>query len=349
MAYANIETGERRGFLSDLLGIEVLHQLHPDAVLLFVSKSLRLFSFGFLSVMLVVYLNTLGFPLSSVGSLFTFTLLGDAVISIFLTSRADVFGRRSTLMISSVLSGVTSLVFLSSKNYTMLLITGILGVISPSGNEIGPFMAVELSALTEVTRSEDRTRLMAWYNLSGCFSSAAGALVCGLIIEVALLKGATELEAYKYVLALYAFVQFLLGCIFYRLSPAIEIPSRSAQVKQVNPVTLFMGLHKSKWIILQLSAYFIIDSFAGSFVLMSIMTDWFYLTYGTSPKFLGSLVFVCNLVAGISALFAAKLADRIGLIMTMVVTHLPSNILLALVPLMPGETAAMAMLCARYW
>lgn len=332
----------------DVFGTEVLRALHPDAVVLMASKSLRLFSFGFLAVMLVMYLTEIGLSTTSVGWLFSLTILGDALISIVLTSRADVFGRRSTLILGSFLSGFTSLVFLTQRDFYILLIAGIFGVISPSGYEIGPFMAVELSALSEVTRSEDRTRLMAWYNLFACFASAIGALICGFVIDLAVSNGYTQLEAYRLILFIYAIVQILLGYLFFKLSPAIEVPSSKAHVREVNPVSLFLGLHKSQGIILKLSALFMIDAFAGSFVLMSIVTGWFHIVYHTDPRLLGSMVFVCNLVAGVSALFAAKLADYIGLILTMVVTHLPSNVLLMLVPLMPGESSAIAMLCARY-
>lgn len=348
MSYSSIDAEQRRSFLGDLLSVRVLHGLHPDAWLLILAKSLRLFSFGFLSVMLVVYLVGIGFPLGQIGWLFSLTLLGDAVISLLLTSRADMFGRRSTLMLGALLSGITSLVFLTQTNFSVLLVTGIFGVISPSGYEIGPFMAIELSSLAQVTLFEERTLLMAWYNLFGSFAGATGALLCGFLIEYALTRGWTEVEACKLVLFFYALVQLCLGYTFFHLSPSIELPRREAHVKEVNPVSLFLGLHKSKWIIVQLSAYFIIDSFAGSFVLMSFISDWFHAKFGTSPKHLGSMVFFCNIVAGVSALFAAKLADYIGLIMTMVVTHLPSNVLLILVPLMPTETTSIGMLCLRY-
>jgi MFS family permease len=101
-------------------------------------------------------------------------------------------------------------------------------------------------------------------------------------------------------------------------------------------------------LVLKLSALFMLDSFAGSFVLQTIICAWFHSTYGTSPEKLGLLVFVCNIVAGLSALFAAELADRIGLVNTMVATHIPSNLLLILVPLMPNETSAIVVLCLRY-
>lgn len=159
----------------------------------------------------------------------------------------------------------------------------------------------------------------------------------------------TLLEACKAALYVYAMIQLLLLYIFYLLSPEIEVPDYiHAKVKEANPVSLFLGLHKSKWIVLQLSLLFMIDSFAGSFILQSIISSWFHSTYHTSTDRLGVIVFVCNIFAGISALFAAKLANSIGLIVTMVVTHLPSNVLVMLVPLMPNETTAIAMLCARF-
>jgi MFS family permease len=347
------------GICEDILGFGVLRNLHPDSKTLIATKSLRMFSFGFLSVVLVVYLiDGVQLSLSNVGWLFSLTILGDAVVSILLTSRADTFGRRFTLMAGSLLSGFTSIVFLTQNNFYVLLFTGIIGVISPSGYEIGPFMAIELSALAEVTRVQDRTKLMAWYNLFGSFSGAFGALACGVIIDAVVNTLSTrnpemdansaQVFAFKVTLFIYAVIQIILGYFFFLLTPAIEVPTSTARIKEVNPVSLFLGLHKSKFIILKLSLLFILDSFAGSFVLMSIMTEWFHMKFGTSPKDLGAMVFVCNLVAGISALFAAKLADYIGLVLTMVVTHLPSNVLLMLVPLMPGEASAIAMLCARY-
>jgi MFS family permease len=98
------------------------------------------------------------------------------------------------------------------------------------------------------------------------------------------------------------------------------VPSEAVQLKAVNPVSLFLGLHKSKTIVVKLSFLFMLDSFGGSFVLQSIISGWFHTTYNTSYETLGAMVFICNIVAGVSALFAAKLADNIGLVLTMVVT-----------------------------
>jgi MFS family permease len=322
-----------------VLGFEVLQTLHRDAILLILCKCVRMYSFGFLAVMLVVYLEELGLTYNEVGLMFTLTLLGDAIISILMTSRADIWGRRLTLLLSSIFTIFTSIMFATMKNFWILLVSAIIGVISPSGNEIGPFMSIELSGLTQVTKDQDRTVIMAWYNLFGCFSSALGGLTCGALIVFlnGSIIGYPLLLAYRWTMGLYALIQIILCLLFAALGRDIEVPSEAAQVKAVNPLSLFLGLHKSKAVVAKLSLLFMLDSFGGSFVLQSIISGWFHTTYNTSYETLGTIVFICNIVAGVSALFAAKLADEIGLVLTMVVTHMPSNVLLLLVPLMPNE------------
>lgn len=323
-----------------------------DAEILIACKCVRMFGFGFLSVMLALYLSKLTFTAEKIGLMFTLTLLGDAVISLGITTHADVFGRRKMLLIGALLAILTTAIFITESNFWILTIAAVVGVITPSGNEIGPFMAIELSSLSQVTADTSRTHLMAWYTLAGCLSSAVGALVCGFTLYFCQSAdpALAELTAYRLVLLMYLGTQIVLSALFYNLSENIEVPPAiEARVGDMsNPVGVFLGLHKSKLLVLKLSALFMLDSFAGSFVLQTIISAWFYHTYGTSPAKLGGLVFVCNIVAGVSALFAAQLADKIGLINTMVVTHVPSNILLILVPLMPNETSAIIVLCLRY-
>jgi MFS family permease len=262
--------------IHDLLGFEVLRSLHPDAVLLMWGKVLRLFSFGFLAVILVVYLAELGFPATDIGLLQTWTLLGDAIISIVMTSHADKIGRRTMLIAGALLSIVTSIVFATQRNFWVLLVSAIIGVISPSGNEIGPFMAIELSGLSQVSRDSDRTRLLAWYNLFGCFASAIGGLFCGVLItHLTESVGVTVLNAYRIVMMVYAAIQVLLCMLFANLGGDIEVPRDQARVREANPVSLFLGLHKSKMIVLRLSLLFMVDAFAGAFVLQSLISNWF--------------------------------------------------------------------------
>jgi predicted MFS family arabinose efflux permease len=135
------------------------------------------------------------------------------------------------------------------------------------------------------------------------------------------------------------------------LSSAIEVPidfKTDSNSLSKNPIKLFLGLHQSQSIVLKLSLLFMIDSFAGSFLLQSLISSWFYDYYNTSIDDIGKIIFVCNLIAGFSALIAVSIAKRIGLVLTMVVTHLPSNVLTMLVPLMPTEGLAIFVLIARY-
>lgn len=280
--------------ISDIFSIEVLQSLGRDAVQLITCKVLRMFSFGFLAVMLVIYLSELRFSPTQIGLMFTLTLLGDAFISILLTSHADRFGRKLSLIFGSLLAVVTSIVFSFSENFWVLLISAIIGVISPSGNEIGPFMAIEISSLSQVTRDSDRTKVMAWYNLFGCFASASGALVCGFALKF--MTDPTHssinfsmLYACRIIMVFYSILQVCQTVLFSTLGENIEVHVHRGVAAVTTPVGHFMGLHKSKYIVLQLSALFIIDSFAGSFILQSIISNWFFDTYHTSADKIGMM------------------------------------------------------------
>lgn len=327
--------------------------LHSDSKILFLTKAVRMFSFGFLIVFLVEYLEALGFRINLIGLFFTLTLCGDAIISLSITSYADRFGRKQCLIIGGILSLFTGIVFMVSKNFYILLIAAILGVISPSGGEVGPFMAIEISSLSQVSIDQSNvTRLMALYNLIGSVSSAFGALLCGYIIYIYQEKvGGNNITAYRISMGCYVLLQFVLLILFTMLSSAIEVPidfKTDSNSLSKNPIKLFLGLHQSQSIVLKLSLLFMIDSFAGSFLLQSLISSWFYDKYNTSIDVIGKIIFVCNIIAGFSALIAVRIAKRIGLVLTMVVTHLPSNVLTMLVPLMPTEGLAIFVLIARY-
>src|SRR5512133_1629395 len=156
-------------------GMKQPHQ--RDITLLFSTRIIRLFCYGFLSVILALYLSAAGLAEGQIGLLFTFTLLGDAAISLWLTTSADRFGRKRTLILGSLLMMGAGLVFILTRNIWFLVIAAIIGVISPSGNEIGPFLSVEQASLTQLVADRERTQFFAWYNLAGSFATATGALV----------------------------------------------------------------------------------------------------------------------------------------------------------------------------
>ena len=312
-----------------------------DTVLLFCTRTLRLFGYGFLSVGLALYLSEIGMSEKQIGLLLALTLAGDAVITLWISSVADRTGRRRMLMAGSFLMIAAGAAFLMTRNFALLCLAAIIGVISPSGNEIGPFLSIEQAALSHIVPFEERTKFFAWYNLVGSFATAIGALVGGWIAGRMIATGSTPLAAYRTELIGYIAVGFVLFVLFLAVSPAVEL----VRPKQQSPS---MGLHKSRGIILRLSSLFALDAFAGGLIVQSMLALWFHLRFGVDIAMLGKIFFGANLLAGISALSAARLAKRFGLINTMVWTHVPSNILLILVPLMPTLPLAIAVLLIRF-
>lgn len=326
----------------------VLQGLTRDGWLLFLTRFMRLFAYGSLAVILVFYLISLGFNESQTGMLLTLTLVGDVVVSLFLTTRADRIGRRRMLVVGAILMAAAGLVFACTKNLLLLIIAGTIGVISPSGNEVGPFLSIEQAALSHVVSQRARTEVFAWYTLTGSVATAVGALFGGTVTHALQRSAVTPAGAYRVVVLLYAAMGILLAYAFTRLSFATE--ASLPQEKSALPGTIgsFFGIGHSRRVVMKLSSLFALDSFAGGFVVQSFAAYWFYLRFGVSAGTLGVIFFWANIFAGISALLASRLASRFGLINTMVVTHLPSNILLILVPLMPKLSLAVAVLLVRF-
>src|SRR5512133_3827068 len=178
------------------------HQL--DITLLFSTRIIRLFCYGFLSVILALYLAETGLTEKQIGLLFTFTLAGDAVISLWLTTSADRFGRKRTLILGALLMAGAGVAFVLARNLILLIIAAVIGVISPSGNEIGPFLSVEQAGLTQLISNQSRTQFFAWYNLVGSFATATGALSGGWLAQVLQNNEWTALASYRVVLMGYA-------------------------------------------------------------------------------------------------------------------------------------------------
>ena len=324
-----------------------LGQLTRDGRLLFATRALRLFAYGALSVVLVFYLVGLGLTESRIGLLLTATLVGDTVISLYLTTRADRLGRRRMLVIGALLMMGAGLVFGVTREWWLLLLAGTIGVISPSGHEVGPFLSIEQAALSHVVSDRTRTTVFAWYALAGSFSTALGALAGGTIVRV-FPQGHATVGPYRAVVLLYALAGAALALLFSRLSPAAEASTLGEKRAFRASIAGLSGLERSRDVVLKLSALFALDSFGGGFVVQSFAAYWFYLRYGVSAATLGGIFFWANVLAGLSALVAARLAARFGLVRTMVVTHLPSNVLLILVPLMPTLTLATLVLLLRF-
>ena len=325
--------------------IASLRGLDRDGRLLFAMRTLRMFGYGFLAVVLVLYLAAAALDPLGIGLVLSLTLLGDTVISFWLTTNADRLGRRRVLVVGAGLMVVAGIVFAFTTWLPLLILAGAIGVVSPTGNEVGPFLAIEQAGLTQTIPSTRRTSTFAWYNLVGYVATALGALGAGLLSQVLLDSGAAPLDAYRAIVIGYALIGVVMAIGFMRLTGAIEAPPAAAAT---DGIRRRFGLGRSQGVVLRLSLLFSIDAFGGGFIPQSLMAYWFHLQYGVDPAALGAIFFGANMLAAVSSLSAARIAGRIGLLNTMIVSHLPSNVLLILVPLMPNLPLAVTMLLLRF-
>ncbi len=325
---------------------EVRPTLSRDVRLLFTTRIVRLFAYGLVSVVLVLHLAAAGLSESQIGLLLTLTLLGDAGISLWITTRADRAGRRRMLLLGAALMVVAGVLFASTRSFVLLLLAATFGVISPSGNEVGPFLAVEQAALSQAIPAQRRTAVFAWYNLAGSLATAVGSLCGGVLADGLQGNGVSQLGSYRVLAAGYAVLGLGLAVLFLRLSAGSE--AAKAARTEARSARFHLGLETSRNKVFKLAGLFTIDSFAGGFVVQAFVAYWFQRRFGVSPSLLGAIFFGANLLAGLSALMASRVARRIGLLATMVATHIPSNVLLLLVPLMPSLPLAIAVLLLRF-
>jgi MFS family permease len=328
-----------------------------DIRLLFATRILRLFAYGFLSVILLLYLAEIGLSDSRIGLLLTLTLVGDTVISLGITTTADRVGRRQMLFLSGILVVFAGILFASTANFLLLLIAATIGIISPSGNEVGPFLSIEQAALSQIVSAGRRIQVFAWYNLTGSFATATGALAGGVLAQSLRSTGMSALGSYRVIVIAYAVIGAVLSAMFACLSGSAEVPvgKETGAAVRGKPqgqgrqrIYGAVGLPRSGPVVFRLATLFSLDAFAGGFILQSIVAYWFHVRYGVQPAALGGIFFFGNILAGMSALSATRLARKIGLINTMVFTHIPSNVVLMLVPLMPTLPLAIAMLLLRF-
>jgi MFS family permease len=323
--------------------------LTRDGRLLFAGRALRTFGFGYLSVILTLYLADRGLSAPQIGAVLTATLVEDALATTFLAAVADRLGRRRVLVFTSLLITLAGVLLAVADAPWLLMVAAIVGTLSPGGQEAGPFSPLEQAILPETVPRQTRTRAFAWYNVFGFLPAALGALAAGAWLGAAHWLGHGELAAYSGLLWLYAGSGILLSLLYTRLSPAVEVPpGKEGERDGRREGRARMGLHRSRGIVLQLAGLQAVDALAGGFVVQSLLVYWFHKRYGVGPEVLGPLFFGTNLLSAVSFLVAARVADRFGLLNTMVFTHLPSNALLAIVPLLPSFPLAAVALLARH-
>jgi MFS family permease len=312
--------------------------LSRDGWLLFATCGVRSFAYGFFSVVLGLYLDAIGLSTTAIGWIFTAALAGGAVMTVIITAVADSFGRKSLLTVGAALMALAGWVFAVSDDPVFLTIAAIFGTISPSGKEVGPFLSIEQAILPQTTQDRHRTAVFSAYNLVGSFAGALGALAVGLPSLFTL----APVSGYRFLVWGYVLSAVVMMVLFALLSPRMEAKTKT------NTQTHKIGVQKSRSIVAKLAGLFALDAFAGGFIVQSIVAYWFYLRYKIDLNALGGIFFGTNLLAALSFLAAPAIARRIGLLNTMVFTHLPSNFLMLLVPFMPSVESAVAVLLVRH-
>jgi MFS family permease len=301
--------------------------LARDARLVFIAKTTRTFCYGSLGVLFPVYLTELGLDARGLGIAVTLALLSSAVLTVAVRRPAQRWGPRTALLGLAALSVLAALLFLVAKSPWLVIVAAMLGNLAVGTGESGPFLALEQVAVTRASTREGLTRALSLYNLTGYVASALGA---------ALVTRLTGSPTWVFAIFLAGAVIQLAAYALMRRSPPLPA---SARARQRAP---------SRALVRRIAALFALDSFAGGFVIQSLVTYWFYTRFDLALGTLGWIFFGTQILSGLSLLLAARLAPRLGLVNTMVFSHLISNLLLIALAFAPTLSVAVTLLLARH-
>ena len=304
--------------------------INRDGRLILLEKAVRTVPYGFLGVIYGVYLGQLGLDPFLIGVVLTLTVLSSALYTFVISFLADRIGRRKTLVFFALTDVLAGSLLLFSTSWWAPALAGIVGNMTVGAGEVGPFLSLEQAILPQTSRADRRTLAFSAYNLIGYGASSVGALLAGLP---------------KYVgyspLFLGYMLSGLLGAILYgSLSKGVEADPSRGRRKSVLSAS-------GRRTVFKLSALFAVDSFGGGFIGQSILSYYFYLRFGLDLSTLGIIFFAAQLVTALSFLVAERIARRVGLLRTMVFTHIPSNVFLIAVALAPTPLLAVALLLGR--
>jgi predicted MFS family arabinose efflux permease len=318
----------------------MLSWMNMDGKILLLSRVTRGVGYGFLSIVLAIYLKLLGFDEVSIGIILTATLASSAVFTVLATFLERKIGRKTLLVMFAALMSVAGSIFIASTNYVAILFAALIGTINVTGTEVGPFLSVEQAIIPQTCDEERRTSAFAWHSMGGTLATSVGALIGG-IPPILQSSGFSQIGSFKPVFALYVLIGVATLLLYLLLSGSVEASKKSSlpENKILSP--------KSRGAVAKLAGLFALDSFAGGFVLQSIVSYWFFVRFGASLEQISIIFFGAGALTAASYLAAATLAKKIGLVRTMVFTHLSSNVLLMLVPFAPTLLGATAFYLAR--
>ena len=304
-----------------------------DGKLLLCARIVRTFAYGFLSVILAIYLKLIGFDDILIGIILSITLINSIIFTLFASFYADRIGRRNTLLLYTVMMSISGIIFFVTENPLALIIAALIGTLNITGSETSAFLSIEQSILPQTIKdNRKRNTLFGFYNMAGTFAMAGGILIANLPIIIQNEFEFDQIYAIKLLFLFYSLLGILVIGIYLKLSSAIEIKKKE---KTLKPISKTLN-PKSKKIVTKLSGLFAIDSFAGGFAIQSIVSFWFFIKFDIDLSTISYIFSIGSVLTAFSYLIAAKIADKIGLINTMVFTHLPSNILLILLAFAPN-------------
>jgi len=301
--------------------------MQRDAWLVFAAKSTRTFCYGALGVLVPVHLARLGMDARGLGLAVTLTLVASAALTFAVQRPSRRWGPRVALVGLAGLSVVAGVLFLAAREAWMVVVAAMLGNLAVGTGETGPFQALEQVVVTRASTRDALPRTLSLYNLVGYVASALGAALIARLPD-----------SPRDVFAL-----FLVGALV-----QVATYARMRTVAPVTPPQRAASSAPSRPLVRRLAALFALDSLAGGFVIQSMVTYWFYTRFGLDLTQLGWIFFGTQILSGLSLLLAARLAPRLGLVNTMVFSHLISNVLLIAVALAPTALAAVALLLARH-
>jgi MFS family permease len=289
------------------------------------------------SVLLASHLSALGWSPIEIGAVVTGTLLGSAALTLGVGLMGGRLPRRTVLLAASVVMLATGLGFFGLTAFWPILAVAVVGTLNPSSGDVSVFLPIEQAVLSEAVPAAGRTLAFARYNLSGNLAGALGALASGIPTAVALRLHANPVTAPRWGFLIYAVIAVVIALLYLGLSPAIE----TGAPRPTKP------LARSRAVVVRLSLLFCLDALGGGFVVQSLLALWLFRRFDLSLATAGAVFFATGVLAAFSQLLSAFIAARLGLIKTMVYTHLPANALLVLAAFMPNATLAIVMLLLR--
>ncbi|KAI5969953.1 hypothetical protein CANMA_000993 [Candida margitis] len=365
-------------FVGDEIGLKTLFHSSWDVYIIIALRMIRLIGFGSTSLILALYLKALGIDESYIGFFMTLTFVGDLITSFLLSLVTDQIGRKRVLILCSVVMLATGFVFTTTENYYFLLATAVIGILTPSGGEVGPFRTIEQSSIASLCHQSQRSDIYAWYTFLGSFCAAFGSFVAGSIIELTRAEwGFSEIESYKSVFGLYCILSligvvlslFISGGIEAKkqsIEPRSEAPTdeESTEGSSANETTQLLANEESKpkssffnllphlspdvyLIVLKISLLFGLDSFASSLTPLSWTSYYIKRKFGIPSSYLGSVFFITGFISGVTSLGSTSMTKRLGPVVTMVATHLPASVLLAVLPFPNSFVVTIAILVLR--